>query len=826
MDKIMSWYRIKRKFKHKPKALQYQFVEEPDAKKPDEQTEPAQEAPESTKIKPDVILPSTEPQPLPQAPAQAETPKPVGTSSPTEEGMKKLNFIRKQKEAVDLRNNLLNILHADPSKLQDVNQQIELWNQSNPDIVIPQIMPEDSAIVDFRKSLVAQTKELIDAKIPNENASQNQTKNAYADIIKILKSANLQIDNFNQSNPSTLVKFIDWKEFPELVAPQSGVMGYFLMPYSGQGQGQKDVEGKEHIDTNTTFIVEKIKSVFADYGITDDKAGAELLAILASSDDHPDVRLLVNEYFAAKGRKNLHQIIHLAGFENLAKEFEKIPAKDLNYKKPYDMEKLDEVFGEDYGLSTRSEAERQILSIFRGLDLQPIPVEIKMPSTKVRKDNKEVNTEFMCDFLLPCSVLQWSTDESGKTIPKIKDQMMFVGEYLGFYSLKPKTDKVDSEQTKDDAKRNKIIEDYAAKTAVKTELQPFQTFLVGGDVIHISKDDFESGGNAFKLIYQLEQKNIIFKGSKATQDLEKWKTDPNGGLSSSPELLSQIDLSLQKMTPEMSIVKSAMMQLQFKFGEVAKFFKNYSDPENEDYRNLVQSYYKQYTAARQDSEGNILPSLQQEQFQLNQQIRALTYRVSSDIQKEAKEEFEKAKEKIKGKISDIDLKRIETQSKQRVYARYYNWQKIADSKFGEKFIELMDKLQDINSQIRNIYAGHSSDDPNALTASSIREKHLQALENSTDDQGYQPRLQELKTLESCLEQPTQPMCSFMPTNPKEIPAFVAKVCNNALSGLKVTLTRETKKQSDVFNPMLPKMAVAFNKYKKLINGCNLDIFFK
>ena len=805
----MSWYRITRKFKHKPKAVQYQFVEEPTEKIPEEPVS----APETTtKIEPESVLPPAQPEAI-----QKNLPQPIGSTAPTDEGIKKLEFVRKKQEARLFRNNLLDLVHVDINNLQQANSQIQLWNQSNPDIQIPIISLEDTQIVNFRKNLVAQTKEQIDAKIPGENATREQTSKAFNAIQKLLRNANVEIDNFNKNNPSTPVAYLDWKEFPELTKPESGVMNYFLIPFSNQGSEQED--------TNTSFIVEKIKDVFTNYGITDDKAGAELLAILASDEEHPDVRLLVNEYFTKSGRKNLHKIIELAGFENLAEEFKKIPDKDLQYKRPYDMEVPDEIFGEDYGLTTRSEAERQILAIFRGLDLQPVPVEIKMPSTKVRQGTTEVNTEFMCDFLLPCDVLQMTTDESGRSIPKIIPQVKFIGEYLGFYSLKPKTEKSDQPVDRETAKRNKIIEDYEKKTELKTMLQPMQTFIAGGDVIYISKDDFESGGNAYKLIYQLEQKNIIFRGSKASEELENWKKDPNGGLSASQELLNEVNNSMQKMSPELSIVRSAMVQLQFKFGELGKFFQNYSDPENSNFRDLVQSYYNQYAAPRKDENGNELPSLQQEQFRLNQAMRALTYRVSADMQKEAKEEFEKAKAKIKGKISDLTLNRMEIQAKQRVYAKYYNWQNIAGSKRGEEFQDLMRQLQDISSQVRKIYSGHSSEDPNALTATAIRKRHEEALLNSTDDQGYQPRLSELKTLESCLEQPQQSSCSFMPEDPKQKASFVSSVCENVFSGLKVALIRKTKNQPSVFVPMLPKLAVALNKYKKLITACNVDIFF-
>ena len=797
----MSWYRIK--IKHKGKRPSSEFaLDQPDEAK------------------------QIQDEPMPAQNIVQNQPGPIGTTTPTDAGIQKLNILKNQQDATKLRNSLLEKVHNDASYIQIANQEIMQWNSANPEVQLPEITLDNISIVEFRKNLLAKVKENIDANIPNETANQKDATKAFNKIKKILSEAQIEIDTFNKSNPTSPLAYISWQEFPELIAPTSGVQGFFLLPYSGQGQGQKDIEGQEHQDTNADFIIKHLQSVFTNYGITDDKAGAELLAILASNDEYPDVRLIVNEYFAAKGRKNFHQIIKDAGFETLADEFAKIPKSELQYKLPYEMNEQDTVFGEDYGLETRSEAERQILVIFRALDLQPIPVEIKMPSTKMRQNNKDVGTEFMCDFLLPCDVLNWKTDETGLLVPEIKEKMIFVGEYLGFYSLKSKNPKEDEDGTitKDEAKRNKIVEDYVKKTAVKKELQPIQTFLVGGDVIHISKDDFESGGNSYKLIYQLEQLNIIFKGSRSEIQIQKWKSDPNQGGKASPEVLAMVDQSLQKMSPELSIVKATMMQLQFKFGELAKFFKNYYNPENSEYRELVQNYYAQYAGARTDEAGNQLPSLQQEQFRLNEELRRLTYRRSTQIQRQAKDEFEEAKSQLKTKLNEQQLKRLEMRIKQRVYAENYSWASIAQSKDGKEFEDLMVKLQSVANQIKSIYSARP-DDPNALSASSIREKHLEALENSTDDQGYQPRLQELKTLENCLEQPQQPSCSFLPQDPKQLPAFVASICNNALSGLKVTLTRETKKQEDIFVPRLPKFSTALNKYKKIIQACNIDIFF-
>jgi hypothetical protein len=89
----------------------------------------------------------------------------------------------------------------------------------------------------------------------------------------------------------------------------------------------------------------------------------------------------------------------LSGFPNLSEEFKKID-ENISYSthgKRKSSEVLpDEVF-KDYGLETRSKAEREILAIFRKVNLQPIPTEIKMPSTKINAKSG-MNTEFLCDF--------------------------------------------------------------------------------------------------------------------------------------------------------------------------------------------------------------------------------------------------------------------------------------------------------------------------------------------------------------------------------------------------------------------------------------------
>jgi len=573
--------------------------------------------------------------------------------------------------------------------------------------------------INFREEVLARCLSYIEQIkpdfVPNETMTEAEITALNESFINTISSfvrkANKEIEKFNSSNPNSRVQIISWNDLG-IQNPTSGVMRGLLLPFSGQGKKDSEVQ-----DANLPALINYIQNILASNNITDDEAGAKLLADFSSSDDHPDVRMLVNEYYAKVGRQNFHKLLETAGYPNLADEFAKIPDKELNYKEFFVKKQgakviEDEVFGPDYGLDTRSEAERQILSIFRAVDLQPIPAEIKMPSAKVKKGSKQINTEFMCDFLLPCEVLRgWNSDGS----PVIESQVVFVGEYFGWYGS-----------------------DYESKTSMKEELEPFQAVLSGNDVIFISKDDFAAGANALKLINQLEAKSIIFKGGKTKQMVDSWLSENKGKFDS--QTYKSIEERTNKLSPEQAITRAAMLQLQFKFGEIAQFYQNYANPENQEYQNLVVSLYDQYKVLKAQSD------------ELNKRIRAL-------------------------------------QHKSKIEASNYNWDDtISKSKDADQIENLMQQLREVNYKIRKVYVENDK-------VKQIRDSHNNSLLNSPD---YQARLNELQTLYDLLEQGKDPL----PSVNVSIGRKVAEICNNSLAGLGVSLTRQTKQQAKEFRPMI------------------------
>ena len=589
--------------------------------------------------------------------------------------------------------------------------------------------------INFRDEILANCLAYIEQIKPNFVPNESMTEaeivtlndNFINAISSFVRKSNKEIENYNIANPSNRIQIISWNDLG-IQSPTSGVMRGLLLPFAGMGKKEGEKE-----DANLPALTNYIRNILTSNSITDDEAGAKMLADFASSDDHPDVRMLVNEYYAKVGRQNFHKLLESAGYSNLADEFSKIPDKELNYKEFFKKKQgakvvEDEVFGQDYGLDTRSEAERQILSIFRAVDLQPIPAEIKMPSAKVKKGSKEINTEFMCDFLLPCEVLRgWNKDGS----PLIESQVVFVGEYFGWYGS-----------------------DYESKTSMKEELEPFQAVLSGNDVIFISKDDFAAGANALKLINQLEAKSIIFKGGKTKQLVDSWLSENKGKVDQTT--YQSIEDRTNKLSPEQAITRAAMLQLQFKFGEIAQFYQNYANPENQDYQNLVVSLYDQYKVLKAQSDD------------LNKRIRAL-------------------------------------QHKSKIEASNYNWNDtISKSKDADQIETLMEQLREVNYNIRRVYVENEK-------VKQIKKSHTNALLNSPD---YQARLNELQTLYDLLESGKDPL----PNVEAPIGRKVAEICNNSLAGLGVSLTRQTKQQAKEFRPMIVTALNKFNRLFKLING--------
>ncbi len=347
----------------------------------------------------------------------------------------------------------------------------------------------------------------------------------------------------------------------------------------------KSKEGIEN-DENVRVLAHNINNLLSQNNITDDEEGArKLFDIVKQSTQDPTakpLRTIFNYYFAKEGRGEFENLLTLSGFPNLSEEFKKID-ENISYSthgKRKSSEVLpDEVF-KDYGLETRSKAEREILAIFRKVNLQPIPTEIKMPSTKINAKSG-LNTEFLCDFLLPCEVFMGFDDQGN---PIIRSQVIFVGEYFGYFG-----------------------QEYKDKTAMKEELEPVQALMTGNDVIFISSEDFASGDNPMKLINQLESKHIIFDGGSAKKIIEKWLSEGNQGR-------TDVSERIEKLSPEQAFLRSAMLQLQMHYGELKDFYKNYSGDES--YREMLRNLLGQYQALKVKSE------------ELNKRIRNLQYKDS------------------------------------------------------------------------------------------------------------------------------------------------------------------------------------------------------
>jgi hypothetical protein len=530
---------------------------------------------------------------------------------------------------------------------------------------------------------------------------------------------------------------ITWQEIGVEQLPP-GVMGQNLLPYArGKDSHVKSVEE----DKNLPILIHKVQEALESENITDDQEGTDKLFEIVSDKTSTPLRELFNSYFEQAGRENFQNLIKLAGYPNVAEFFKNYSTKELNYrdikaiKKQGAEVKVDEVF-KDYGLDTRSEAERQILSIFRSVNLQPIPAEIKMPSTKVKKGTANVNTEFMCDFLLPCEVLKgWNQDGS----PNIQSQVVFVGEYFGWYG-----------------------KDYEDKTSMKEELEPFQAVLTGNDVIFITKTDFEKGGNPLKLINQLEAKGIIYKGGTAKEQVDAWLDEHKTSGRYTPDQVNNVENRVEKLTPEQSIVRTTKLQLQFKFGELKNFYQKYADETNPEFQQLSKNIFEQYRTLKAQADD------------LNKQIRAIQHR---------------------SKIA-IDDK--------------WSWKTQASklSPEGKSLDELMDELRNVNLQIRNAYVQNDK-------INELKLQHETSLQSDTD---YLARLQDLDTLENMLENNKDPM----PEVNVSIGKKVATICNNALTGLGVSLTRESPKKGG-FEPMLRN---SIYKFLHRIKISELDLLLK
>ena len=539
----MSWYRIKRKDHHKKKKVtEFGFEAEESKISPEESILPAQPAPEQT--------------PAQEALVQNKAILIDNLNAQTEQKIVQIRNIIAQE---------LDNLKMIPGVDDNIAKMV-LYKVDESDIT--------KAIKDLDKS----AQDTLISIFRKKNTALFYNTKTWNDYINKQYHAIFPEDKFVPGlNFITTPDLIDESELPTL--QPSGPSMWAHLPQN------KSKEGIES-DENVRVLSHNINNLLSQNNISDDEEGArKLFDIVKQSTQDPaakPLRTIFNYYFAKEGRGEFENLLTLSGFPNLSEEFKKID-ENISYS-THGKRKSSEVLGDevfkDYGLETRSKAEREILAIFRKVNLQPIPTEIKMPSTKVNAKSG-LNTEFLCDFLLPCEVFMGFDDQGN---PIIRSQVIFVGEYFGYFG-----------------------QEYKDKTAMKEELEPVQALMTGNDVIFISSEDFASGDNPMKLINQLESKHIIFDGGSAKKTIEKWLSEGNQGR-------TDVSERIEKLSPEQAFLRSAMLQLQMHYGELKDFYKNYSGDES--YREMLKSLFDQYQVLKAQSE------------ELNKRIRNLQYKDS------------------------------------------------------------------------------------------------------------------------------------------------------------------------------------------------------
>lgn len=542
----MSWYRIK--VKHHPKkkrVTEYGFEGETPQISPEEATQPAQ------------------PQPETSAPAEI----PQDRQANKDLLINNLNVQTEQK-IIEIKNIIAQEL-SQLTMLPGVDENVAK-------MVLYKV--DESDILKAIKDLDQETQDQLLKTFRKKNTALFTATKLWNDYINSQYHSVFPEDKFVRG-----LKFITTPDvIDEAELPSFQPSGPSMWAHLPKNKGKEGIEN----DENVRILAHNINNLLAQNGISDDEDGArKLFDIVKQSTQDPTakpLRTIFNYYFEKEGRGEFENLLTISGFPNLSEEFKKIDDKitySTHGKRKGSEVLADEIF-KDYGLETRSKAEREILAIFRKVNLQPIPTEIKMPSTKVNAKSG-LNTEFLCDFLLPCEVFMGFDDQGN---PIIRSQVIFVGEYFGYFG-----------------------QEYKDKTAMKEELEPVQALMTGNDVIFISSEDFASGDNPMKLINQLESKHIIFEGGSAKKIVEKWLSEGNQGRTDVAE-------RIQKLTPEQAFLRSAMLQLQMHYGELKDFYKNYSGDES--YREMLKNLFDQYQVLKAQSE------------ELNKRIRNLQYKDS------------------------------------------------------------------------------------------------------------------------------------------------------------------------------------------------------
>ena len=545
----MSWYRIK--VKHHPKkkrVTEYGFEGETPQISPEEAVQPVQPA-----------------QPQPETSAPAEIPQ--DRQANKDLLINNLNVQTEQK-IIEIKNIIAQEL-SQLTMLPGVDENVAK-------MVLYKV--DESDILKAIKDLDQEIQDQLLKTFRKKNTALFTATKLWNDYINSQYHSVFPEDKFVRG-----LKFITTPDvIDEAELPSFQPSGPSMWAHLPKNKGKEGIEN----DENVRILAHNINNLLAQNGISDDEDGArKLFDIVKQSTQDPTakpLRTIFNYYFEKEGRGEFENLLTISGFPNLSEEFKKIDDKitySTHGKRKGSEVLADEIF-KDYGLETRSKAEREILAIFRKVNLQPIPTEIKMPSTKVNAKSG-LNTEFLCDFLLPCEVFMGFDDQGN---PIIRSQVIFVGEYFGYFG-----------------------QEYKDKTAMKEELEPVQALMTGNDVIFISSEDFASGDNPMKLINQLESKHIIFEGGSAKKIVEKWLSEGNQGRTDVAE-------RIQKLTPEQAFLRSAMLQLQMHYGELKDFYKNYSGDES--YREMLKNLFDQYQVLKAQSE------------ELNKRIRNLQYKDS------------------------------------------------------------------------------------------------------------------------------------------------------------------------------------------------------
>ena len=185
----------------------------------------------------------------------------------------------------------------------------------------------------------------------------------------------------------------------------------------------------------------------------------------------------------------------------------------------------DSRYTEDYNLTFRSQAERDIVEKMRakfGLEVVPYPLGVP----KIDGCNAAVSG-FQIDFMIPADVISgWTQGQDGQRHPNIKERMIFIGEYFGYDRTTPKPVNVPDDdgfrdidgeiaiiKRKDGSEIQAINgaeltvgEHYSLKTKWKKMTHDVMATLSGNATILIDKDSKDDN-----IMDELDKNSIIYQ---------------------------------------------------------------------------------------------------------------------------------------------------------------------------------------------------------------------------------------------------------------------------------------------------------------------------